>query len=79
MLFIYWQYGLIGELGLAIGGFWISNKLGNELDVKTVRDLTKKMTREHYVKSRRNSKTMNKNEFDKILEDWFVDFLGVRK
>ena len=78
MLFIYWQYGLIG-LGLALGGFWISNKLGNELDVKAVRDLSNKMTREHYVKSRRNSKTMNKNEFDKILEDWFVDFLGVRK
>lgn len=78
MLFIYWPYGLIG-LGLSIGGFWISNKLGNELGVKTVRDLSNKMTREHYVKSRRNSKTMNKNEFDKILEDWFVDFLGVRK
>jgi hypothetical protein len=78
VLFIDWPYGLIG-LGLSIGGFRISNKLGNELDVKTVRDLSEKMTREYYVKSRRNSKTMNKNEFDEILEDWFVNFLGVRK
>ncbi|MEO0899828.1 MAG: acyl carrier protein [Bacteroidota bacterium] len=75
MLFIHWQYGL----GLAIGGLWISDKLGNELDCKTVRDLSNKMAREHYLKSRRNSKTMNKNEFDKILEDCFIDFLGVRK
>lgn len=77
-LFIEWQYGLIG-LGLAIGGIWISNKLGNELNVKTVRELSEKMTRENYVKSRRNSKTINKNELDKIIENWFVDFLGVRK
>lgn len=77
-LFIEWQYGLIG-LGLAIGGIWISNKLGNELNVKTVRELSEKMIRENYVKSRRNSKTINKNELDKILENWFIDFLGVRK
>ncbi|MCZ4408916.1 hypothetical protein O3Q51_08860 [Cryomorphaceae bacterium 1068] len=78
VLFIDWPYGLIG-LGLAIGGIWISNKLGNELNVKTVRELSEKMTRENYVKSRRNSQTINKNELDKILENWFVDFLGVRK
>lgn len=78
MLFIDWQYGLVG-LVLAIGGFWISNKLGNELDGKTVRDLSEKMTRENYVKCRRNSKTINKNELDKILEDWFVNFLGIKR
>jgi len=78
MLFIDWQYGLIG-LGLSIGGFWISSKLGNELDVATVRELAEKMIRENYVKSRRNSKTINKNEIDKILEDWFVDFLDVKR
>ncbi len=78
MLFIDWQYGLIG-IGLAIGGFWISNKLGNELNVKTIRELSERMTRENYVKSRRNSKTVNKNEIDKILENWFEDFLRVRK
>ncbi len=78
MLFVHWQYGLIG-LGISIGGIWIASKLGNELAVATIGDLSEKMTREHYVKSRRNSKTINKNELDRILEDWFVDFLGVRK
>ena len=78
MLFIDWQYGLFG-LGISICSFWISNKLGNELDVTTVRELSEKMMRENYVKSRRNSKTINKNEIDKILEDWFVEFLDVRK
>lgn len=78
VLFIDWKFGLVG-LGLAIGGLWISNKLGKELDVLTIGELSEKMTRENYVKSRRNSKTINKNELDKIIGDWFVDFLGVNK
>ncbi len=73
-----WQYGLAG-LGFSIGGLWISNKIGIELDVKTVEELTEKMTRENYVKSRRNFQTINKNEIDNILEDWFVNFLGISK
>ncbi len=78
MIFIDWKYGLVG-LGVAIGGLWISNKTGNELDVATVGGLSERMTRENYVNARRDSKTINKNELDKILEDWFVDFLGVPK
>lgn len=78
LLFVHWQYGLIG-LGLSIGSFWIASKLDNELDVATIRELSEKMTRENYVKSRRNSKTINKNELDTILEGWFIDFLGVKK
>lgn len=73
-----WQYGLAG-LGISIGGFWISDKIGIELDVKTVGDLSEKMTRENYVKSRRNFQTINKNEIDNLLEDWFVNLLGIRK
>ena len=78
LFFIDWKYG-ISTFGLAILGFWISSKTGNQLDVNTVRELSEKMTRENYVKSRRNSQTINKNELDKILEDWFADFLGIRK
>jgi len=73
-----WQYGLVG-LGLSIGGIWISDRIGIELNVKTVGDLSEKMTRENYLKSRRNLQTINKNELDKVLEEWFVNFLGIRK
>lgn len=60
LLFIDWKYGL-STLGLAIVGFWISNKTSNELDLVTVRELVARMTKENYIKSRRNSQTINKN------------------
>ncbi|WP_111672735.1 hypothetical protein [Algoriphagus litoralis] len=78
LLFIDWKYGL-SLFALSISGFWVSSKTGNELDLTTVGELTKKITRENYFKSRRNSQTINKNELDKLLEDWFVDFLGIEK
>lgn len=78
MIFFEWKYGLAG-LGLATGGFWFSNKTGNELDISTVGELSEKITREYYLKSRRNSKTINKGEIDKVLEDWFVNFLRINK
>jgi hypothetical protein len=69
-----WQIGLLG-LGFSIGGLWFSYKIGNELDLKTVGQVAQKMTREHYLKSRRNPSTFNKNEIEKILIDWFsIDF-----
>jgi acyl carrier protein len=78
LFFIDWKYGF-GAFGLSIFGFWISNKIGNELDLNTVGELTEKITRENYLKSRTNSKTINKNELDKLLEDWFVHFLGIER
>ncbi len=77
-LFFKWQYGLLG-LGISFSGLWFSNKIGNELDVQTVGQLAEKMTRENYVKSRRNPKTVNKNEIEKLLTEWFIDDLGLDK
>ena len=37
------------------------------------------MTRENYLKSRRNSKTFNKNEIEKVLTDWFSNDLDLDK
>ncbi len=75
-LFMSWQLGLVG-LGLSIGGQWLASKTGNELDLKTVGQLAEKMTREHYLKSRRNSKTYNKNEIEKVLTGWFSNDLVI--
>ncbi|MGK0389849.1 MAG: hypothetical protein ACI94Y_002594 [Maribacter sp.] len=84
-LFLCWQYGnlgiwfLIGGLGFSIGGLMITDKIGNELDLQTVGQLAEKMKRVNYLKSRRNSKTCNKNEIKKVLIDWFSYDLGLDK
>ena len=77
-LFFKWQFGLLG-LCISFGGLWFSNKIGNELDLQTVGQLTEKMTRENYLKSRRNPKSVNKNEIEKILMEWFINDLGLDK
>lgn len=68
--------GLIG-LVLSFVGFSIANLTGNELDLKTVGQLTKKMTREHYIESRRDQSTFNENEIEKVLTDMFSIDLGL--
>lgn len=77
-LFFKWQFGFCG-LCISFGGLWFSNKIGNELDVQTVGQLAEKITRENYLKSRRNPKTVNKNEIEKLLTEWFINDLGLDK
>ena len=76
--FYNWLFGLAG-LGLAICGLWLALKPGNELDIKTVGQLAVKMTRENYLKSRRNPKTYNNTEIEKVLTDWFSYDFGIDK
>ncbi|MCT4666176.1 MAG: hypothetical protein N4A45_13200 [Flavobacteriales bacterium] len=77
-LFFSWQLGLIG-IGFSIGGLWLAYRLGNELDLKTVRQVAEKMTQEHYLKSRRNPKSYNEKEIEKVLIDWFSNDLLIDK
>jgi acyl carrier protein len=77
-LFFNWQIGLLG-LVLSFIGLWLASKIGNELDLQTVGQVAEKMTRENYLKSRRNSKTFNKNEIEKILTNWFSSYLDLDK
>ena len=77
-LFFAWQIGLLW-LAISIGGLWLANKIGNELDVQTIGHVAAKMTRENYLKSRRNPKTFNKSEIEKILTDLFSNELGLDK
>lgn len=73
-----WQIGTLG-LSFSIAGFWLASKIGNELDLQTVGQVAEKMTRENYLKSRRNPKTFNKNEIEKVLTDWFSYDLDLDK
>jgi len=77
-LFVSWQVGLLG-LTFSVGGLWLAYKIGNELDLQTVGQVAEKMTRENYLKSRRNSKTFNKNEIEKVLTDLFSKDLDLDK
>ncbi len=77
-LFFNWQIGLLGIV-FSIIGLWLSKKAGNELDLQTVGQVVEKMKRENYLKSRRNPKTFNKKEIEKVLTDWFSNDLNLDK
>lgn len=77
-LFFNWKFGLPG-LAFSIAGLWLAYKIGNELDLKTVGQVAKKMTTENYLKSRRNPKTFNKSEIEEVLTEWFSNELGLDK
>jgi hypothetical protein len=77
-LFFNWQIGLAG-LAFSNAGLWLAKKFGNILNLQTVGQLAKKMTRESYFKSRRNPSTFNKSEIEKILIDLFSNDLGIDK
>ena len=77
-LYFNWQIGLLG-LVFSIAGLWFANKIGKELDLQTVGQVAEKMTRENYLKSRRNPKTFNKKEIEKVLTDWFSNDLDLDK
>ena len=77
-VFVNWPIGLTG-LVISFLGLWIANRTANELEIKTVGQLATKMTREHYLRSRRNPKTYNENEIEKILIDWLNKDFGIKK
>ena len=68
--FFNWQIGLLG-VTFSVAGLWFSVFIGNELDLQTVGQLAEKMTRENYLKSRRNPQTFNQDEVEKVLRDLF--------
>ncbi len=73
-----WQIGLLG-LMFSLAGLWLSNKFGNELDHQTVGQLAEKLSRENYLRSRRNPRTFNKKEVEKVLIDWFCSEFDLDK
>jgi hypothetical protein len=70
-----WKLGL-GGIAISLIGSWVSYKFTNKLSVDTVGDVVKLMIREKYIKSRRNSNTVNKTELEKILNNWLLEECG---
>lgn len=77
-LFFFWQAGLVG-LTVSIFAMTIANKFGSELDLQTVGQFSDKLSREHYLKSRRVSTTANKDEVVQKIKDLFIADLGIEE
>ena len=77
-VFFNWKVGISG-LSISIIGLWLAYKIGKEIDLTTLGQVAEKMTRENYIKSRRNPKTFNKKEIEVVLKDWFADSFDLEK
>jgi hypothetical protein len=69
--FFSWQYAVAGLTFFALFN-WTANKFSKELNISTVGDLTKRISREHYSLARRQSGTVNRKEIVKTIEDVFI-------
>lgn len=72
-----WEVGIAGILA-SVAGHKLAGKFGKEIHLKTVGDLASKISRESYLKSRRNSYTINKNEIEQKVRELFADDLGLQ-
>ncbi len=77
-LITFWQAGLVGLL-VSIIGVAISTKLGKELDLLTIGQFAEKLSREHYLKSRRVTKSVNKSEVAQKIKELFIADLGLEE
>ena len=76
--FYSWKLALSG-ISLSIVGFWIADLTANELNPENIEQLVKQMTRENYLKSRRNPETFNRKEVELVLTDWFSDKFALER
>lgn len=79
MFFFKWQFGLSGLIFfIAVG--WIANKFfAKEFAIATVRQLAEKLSRENYIKSRRNGGTINRNEIEQKVKEFFSKELALEE
>lgn len=57
----------------------IADKLGKDLDLQTVRELTEKISKENYIDIRRTKGTVNRNEMLSTIIDTFSQDLDIDK
>lgn len=78
ILFFHWKIALICFLAAYIGN-WLTHKTSKNLRVETVGQLVLLLQKESYMKSRRNSGTVNKSEIENILISLFSDEFDLDK
>ncbi|PSL35384.1 acyl carrier protein [Chitinophaga ginsengisoli] len=77
-LFFSKQIGF-GCMVLSFIGILIYSKLGKEFNLKTVGQLAKKISREHYNKVRRNPTTVNRIEITQKVKELFKEDLDLEE
>lgn len=78
VLFRDWKVGLSGILFFVLAST-IANKFAKNLQLETVKELTEKAAREHYIDIRRSKLTMNKNEILEVIKETFSNDLSIDK
>jgi len=78
LLFIYFKIGIIG-ISFSIFGFYLCKWFGQELKIKTVKQLVEKITNENYLAVRSEKNTINKTELKNVLTNWFSENSGIEK
>ena len=78
LLFFYWKIALVG-ISISVFGFYLCKWFGNELKVKSVKELVEKITSENYLEVRREKNTINKTELKKILTNWISENSFIEK
>ena len=73
-----WKIALSGIVFFILA-IKVAENLGKTLNVQTVRELTEKLSREHYADIRRIKGTFNKQELLKIIIDTFSNDLAIEK
>ncbi|MBS1526542.1 MAG: hypothetical protein JST19_12880 [Bacteroidetes bacterium] len=68
--FYTWPLALAGCLA-SLSGLKLAGKFGKEIHLKTVGDLATKISRESYIKARRNA-TVNRNEIERKVKELFA-------
>lgn len=71
-LFFYWKIALIG-ISISVFGLYLCEWFGNELKLKTVKELVEKITSENYLAIRSEKNTINKTELKKIITNWISE------
>lgn len=73
-LFFFWKTALIILL-LSIIAFRLAERLGKEFNIQTVGEWAEKISREQYIKARRNPNTINKAEVARKVKELFLNDL----
>jgi len=76
--FVDWRIA-IADLAFFIVAFIIAGKLGKDLSIPTVRQLTEKLSKEYYIDARRVKGTVNRKEILNIITETFCDDLAMDK
>ena len=78
LLFFYFKIAVLG-ISISVFGFYLCKWFGNELNIKTVKELVEKITSENYLAVRSEENTINKTELKKIITNWISENAGIEK